>query len=103
MDEWCTHLENILECMAPYKECYKIEDLKKLNALILEHVVMELEKRHKDLGGVRDCPIYMKLIGLGWINWILGWVMPSIFGVAIIGLIVVKVQSGQVHGTFKKY
>ena len=97
MDEWCTHLENILECMAPYKECYKIEEMKKLYASILDYVVMELEKRHNDLGGLRDCPIYMELIGS-----FPGCIIISIFGVAVIGLIVVKVQSGEVHKTFKK-
>ena len=97
MDEWCTHLENILKCMAPYKECYKIEEMKKLYALILDYVVLELEKRHNDLGGLRDCPIYMELIGS-----FPGCIIISIFGVAVIGLIVVKVQSGEVHKTFKK-
>ena len=97
MDEWCAHLENILECMAPYKECYKIEEMKKLYASILDYVVMELEKRHNDLGGLRDCPVYMELIGS-----FPGCIIISIFGVAVIGLIVVKVQSGEVHKTFKK-
>ena len=100
MDEWCTHLENILKCMAPYNECYKIEEMKKLNASILEHVVMELEKRHKNLGELRDCPIYMELVGADWINCIPGWMILSIFGVAVIGLIVLTLPK---HGQGSKW
>ena len=62
-DEWCTYIENILKCMDPYKECYGSAVMKKLNTTILNFTVGILEHVDKDLEKLRDCPIYLDLVG----------------------------------------
>ena len=49
--------------MAPYDECYKIEEMKKLNISVLEYGVKLMEKIQPYYKSLRNCPIYWKLIG----------------------------------------
>ena len=86
-NSWCKHLENIIDCWAPYDECYGIEEMKNLNTSVLEYAVRLLEYNYpwRFYGELRDCPIYLKLIGGDNTGTIFG----GIFGA--IGLITLAV------------
>ena len=62
-DEWCTYIENILKCMDSYKECYDSAVMKKLNTTILNFTVGIMEHIDKDFEQLRQCPIYLDLVG----------------------------------------
>ena len=83
MDEWCTHLENILKCWDNYTECYNPEEMKELNSIILEFTI---EYIHEKFGKIRQCPIYLELINDSFPpDWyifpIIGGVIYLIFGI----------------------
>ena len=84
-DEWCTYIENILKCMDPYKECYDSAVMKKLNTTILNFTVGILEHVDKDLEKLRDCPIYLDLVGNSGNSERFGHLV-ILFGVALIFL-----------------
>ena len=86
-ESWCKHLENIIDCSAPYDECYGIEEMKNLNTSVLEYAVRLMEYNYpwRFYGELRDCPIYLKLIGGDNTGTIFGGVIGAI------GLITVAV------------
>ena len=66
MDEWCTHLENILKCWDNYTECYNHEQIKELNTTIIVWL------GEQNFGMPEECPIYLESIDDGnSLDWII--------------------------------
>ena len=98
-DEWCKYLENILGCLDPYDECYDIEEMKKLNATVLQFVVDLWEEKGQDFEELRECPIYKELIGDAGriIAVISGGIIAFIFITICCGLIIKTINKNTVR------
>ena len=96
INEWCTHLENVLKCFYNYTECYSYDQMKKLNTTIIEWTVEPLSwLGHGLFGTISGCPIYLQLTDNGssleWNDWLIVAIIAVL--VAIFVAIVFKTIS----------